>query len=131
MMKKIITGLAIAAASLMVSIGTPSFNLTMIETAITVEAAGKVLSMEEAANKVIREAHKAYDKKKKITTTVTIECPNKKSVNKCKNKLRNIIAKEELEELISVKKLVEWSKLRLFTQYKKGSAKMLSDYNSG
>ena len=131
MMKKIITGLAIAAASLMVSIGTSSFSSLIGETAITAEAADKVLSMEEAADKVIKTAHKAYDQKKKLSITVTIECPNKKSVKKCKNKLRNVIAKEELEELISVKKLAEWSKLRLFTQYKKGSAKMLSDYNNG
>ena len=95
-MKKIITGLAIATASLMVSIGTPSFNFTIEETAITAEAAGKVLSMEDAADKVIKTAHKAYEQKKKITTTVTIECPNKKSVEKCKNKLFKIIAKKNL-----------------------------------
>ena len=54
MMKKIITGLAIAAASLMVSIGTSSFSSLIGETAITAEAADKVLSMEEAADKVIK-----------------------------------------------------------------------------
>ena len=48
-MKKIITGLAIAATSLMVSIGTPSFNFVTEEIVVTAEAAGKVLTMEEAA----------------------------------------------------------------------------------
>lgn len=79
--------------------GTLSFNLTMIETAVTVEAAGKVLSMEKATDKVIKTAHKAYEQKKKLSTTVTIECPIKKSVEKCKNKLFKIIAKKELEIL--------------------------------
>lgn len=121
------TGLAVAATTLMVSFSTPTFN----QTTVTVGAAGKVLSMEEAAKKVIKEANKAYDQKKKITTSITIECPNEKSVKKYKNKLRKVIAEEELGELISVKKLAERSKLRLFTKYKNGSAKMLSAYSNG
>ncbi len=98
MMKKIITGLTIAASSLMVSIGNPSFNFVTGETAVTVEAAGKVLSMEEAADKVIKTAHKAYDQKKKLSITVTIKCPNKKSVEKYKKKLFEVIVEKELEE---------------------------------
>ena len=66
MMKKIITGLTIATTSLMVSIWTPSFNFVTEETIMTAEAAGKVLSMEEAADKVIKTAHKAYEQKKII-----------------------------------------------------------------
>ena len=97
MMKKIITGLTIAATSLMVSIGNPSFNFVTGETAVTVEAAGKVLSMEEAADKVIKTAHKAYDQKKKLSITVTIKCPNKKSVEKYK---KNLVIKIGLYVLI-------------------------------
>ena len=62
-MKKIITGLTIAA-SLMVSIGTPSFSSLIGETAITAEAAGKVLSMEDAAKKLVKTTNEAYDQKK-------------------------------------------------------------------
>ena len=56
-MKKIITGLAIAATSLMVSIGTPSFNFVTEEIVVTAEAAGKVLTMEEAAKKLLKTAY--------------------------------------------------------------------------
>ena len=97
-MKKIITGLAIATTSLMVSIGTPSFSSLIGETIMTAEAASKVLSMEEAADKVIKTAYKAYDQKKKLSTTVTIKCPNKKSVEKYKKKLFEVIVEKELEE---------------------------------
>ena len=52
------------AASLMVSIGTPSFSSLIGETAITAEAAGKVLSMEDAAKKLVKTTNEAYDQKK-------------------------------------------------------------------
>lgn len=88
------TGLAVAAVSVMVAVGTPSFN--QIETVVTAEAAGKVLSMEEAAEKISEGMHKAWDAKKKMTTKVTIKCPNKKFIKKCRKKLVLAVAKEEL-----------------------------------
>lgn len=110
-MKKIITGLAIAAASLMVLIGTPSFNFVTEETIMTAEAAGKVLSMEDAADKVIKTAHKAYEQKKKLSTTVTIKCSIKKSVAKNERKLEKAISKYEdkLEKAIAKEELGEFS----------------------
>ena len=111
MMKKIITGLTIAAASLIVSIGNPSFNFVIGETAITAEAAGKVLSMEDAAKKLLKTAHKAYEQKNKITATVTIKCSIKKSVAKNERKLEKAIRKYEdkLFQAIAEKKLGELS----------------------
>lgn len=111
MMKKIITGLTIAATSLIVSIGTPSFNFVTEETIMTAEAAGKVLSMEGAADKVIKTAHKAYEQKKKLSTTVTIKCSIKKSVAKNERKLEKAISKYEdkLEKAIAKEELGEFS----------------------
>ena len=131
MMKKIITGLTIAAASLMVSIGTPSFSSLIGETAITAEAAGKVLSMEEAADKVIKTAYKAYDQKKKLSTTVTIKCPNKKSVEKCKNKLFEVIAKKELEEFIDDVTIYGHLESRTGMFWSEDNGKMDLDYKNG
>lgn len=109
MMKKIITGLAIAATSLMVSIGTPSFNFVTGETIMTAEASDKVLSMEEAAEKIIKASYKAYKQKKKVSTTVTIKCPVKKSVAKNKSKLQEAIVKWErkLVQAVAEKELGE------------------------
>lgn len=132
MMKKIITRLAIAAASLMVLIGTPSFNFVTGETIMTAEAASKVLSMEEAADKVIKTAHKAYDQKKKLSTIVTIKCPNKKSVEKYKEKLFKVIAEKELEEFSDK----NWSlrgnlESRTGVTWSEDNGEMDSDYKNG
>ena len=111
MMKKIITGLTIAAASLMVSIGTPSFSSLIGETAITAEAAGKVLSMEDAAKKLVKTTNEAYDQKKKVTTSVTIKCSIKKFVAKNERKLEKAIRKYEdkLIQAVAEEKLGELS----------------------
>ncbi len=131
MMKKIITGLAIATASLMVSIGTSSFSSLIGETAITAEAAGKVLSMEDAADKVIKTAHKAYEQKKKLSTTVTIECPNKKSVEKYKKKLFEVIAEKELEEFIDDVTIYGHLESRTGMFWSEDNGKMDLDYKNG
>ncbi len=131
MMKKIITGLAIAAASLMVSIGTPSFNSLIGETAVIAEAAGKVLSMEDAADKVIKTAYKAYEQKKKLSTTVTIECPNKKSVEKYKKKLFEVIAEKELEEFIDDVTIYGHLESRTGMFWSEDNGKMDLDYKNG
>lgn len=127
MIKKIMTGLVVAAATtLMVSFSIPTFNQT------TVKAAGKVLSMEDVADKVIKTAHKAYDQKKKITTSVTIECPGKQSVEKYKNKLFKIIAKNELEEFYDVTSSFYGNlEGRTGMTWSENNGKMSSDYKNG
>ena len=122
------TGLAIAAVSVMISIGTPSFNQTV---ATTAEAAGEVLSMEEAAKKLIKKAHQAYDQKKKITTSVTIECPNKKSVEKCKDKLFKVMAEEELGEFKNDANLDFQLSSRTGITWTEGAGKLLPVYKNG
>ena len=133
MMKKIITGLTIAAASLMVSVGTPSFNFVAGETAVTVEAAGKVLSMEEAADKVIKTAHKAYDQKKKLSTTVTIKCSSgsENAIEKCKNKLFKVIAEKELGEFIDDVTIYGLLESRTGMFWSEDNGKMDFDYKNG
>ena len=131
MMKKIITGLAIAATSLMVSIGTPSFNFVTEEIVVTAEAAGKVLTMEEAAKKLLKTAYKAHDQKKKLTTSVTIECPNKKAVEKYMDKLSEAIVKEELGEISDVEDLAANVAPRNLTRNKDGSYTRGDTYKNG
>ncbi len=131
MMKKIITGLAIAAASLMVSIGTPSFNSLIGETAVIAEAAGKVLSMEDAAKKLVKTAYKAHDQKKKLTTSVTIKCPSKKAADNYMDKLSKAIVKEELGEFSDVEDIAAMSEVRNLTSNKDGSYTRGDTYKNG
>ena len=131
MMKKIITGLTIAATSLMVSIGTPSFNFVTEETVVTAEAAGKVLTMEEAAKKLLKTAYKAHDQKKKLTTSVTVKCPSKKAADKYMDKLGKAIAKEELGEVSDVEDFAAMSRWRNCTSNKDGSYTRGDTYKNG